>query len=670
MASEMDPEDTNETKNGIDRRAFLKGAAAASAAAALAGTLADTVLAQTTPPSGGGAAGGGAAGGGAAGASAGGSRLSTTVIGRPGSDFMVDVIKALGIDYVAANPGSSFRSLQESIVNYGGNSAPEFITCMHEESSVALAHGYAKAAGKPMMVLAHATVGLQHAAMGVYNAWCDRVPVLLVAGNILDVTKRRQGVEWYHTAQDPAALLRDMIKWDDQPMSLQGFAESMVRAYKISTTPPMEPVLVIADGALQEGRVESESSVGGWQPLAAALESSGLAIPQLVRSIPPQGDSNALRDAARMLAAAKNPVILVDRGARTPAGLGLMVQLAETLGAPVVDLGGRMNMPNTHFANLSGLKGQLVRNADVILALEVADLWGQLNSVGDPLHEYSRVAKADVKVIHINLSDMYTKSNYQDFERFQAVDLPINGDVEASLPTLIDALQSALGSSNGGVATRTDQMKTMFQQQQREVRTTASYGWDASPVTTARLAAETWNVLKDENWSLSTSGLNGWPRRLWKITEFGQMLGGSGGSGEGYSSPAAVGAALANKAKGMITVNFNGDGDLMYAPGVLWTAAHHKVPLLSIIFNNHGYHQEMMHLQNMAALHGRDMTTAPIGTAITGPNIDYAKLAQSMGWWAMGPIDDPSQLNSVLSQALEVVKGCSPAMVDVSCQPR
>src|SRR5205807_653623 len=213
---------------GLDRRTFLKSAAAISTSIAAA----STVAAETTPKSSAALPG-------------------EKIISRPGSDFMVDVIKATGIEYIAANPASSFRSLQESIVNYGGNAKPEFLTCMHEESSVALAHGYAKAAGKPMMVLAHATVGLQHAAMGVYNAWCDRVPVLIVAGNILDITKRRPGVEWYHTAQDPAALLRDMTKWDDQPMSLQHFAESMVRGYRLATTPPMEPVLIIADGALQ-----------------------------------------------------------------------------------------------------------------------------------------------------------------------------------------------------------------------------------------------------------------------------------------------------------------------------------------------------------------------------------------------------------------------------------
>ena len=239
----------------IDRRSFLKGAAA-SAAAVIGTQLAAT---DTAPAA-------------AAAAEVKEAEQSgDKVISRPGSDFMVDVIKATGIEYIASNPGSSFRSLQESIVNYGGNKKPEFLTCMHEESSVAMAHGYAKAAGKPMGIMAHGTVGLQHATMAVYNAWCDRVPIMMFAGNILDADKRRPGVEWYHCVQDPAAIHRDFTKWDDQPVSLQHFAESVMRAYKIATTPPMGPVLITADGDLAEEPIHDEKK---------------LRIPKLTISIP------------------------------------------------------------------------------------------------------------------------------------------------------------------------------------------------------------------------------------------------------------------------------------------------------------------------------------------------------------------------------------------------
>src|SRR5262245_45491463 len=214
---------------------------------------------------------------------------------RCGADCMVDVVKAIGLEYICANPGSSFRALHESIVNYGGNAKPELITCCHEESSVAMAHGFAKIDGKPIGVMAHGTVGLQHAAMAIYNAYCDRVPVYIIVGNTLDATERRPGVEWAHSVQDACALVRDFSKWDDTPVSLEHFAESAVRAYKLAMAPPMGPVLLVADSELQE------------RPLTADFK---LTIPKLRLGSAPQGDSAAISEVARMLVEAENPVIV------------------------------------------------------------------------------------------------------------------------------------------------------------------------------------------------------------------------------------------------------------------------------------------------------------------------------------------------------------------------
>src|SRR6266540_5876731 len=232
-----------------------------------------------------------------------------------GGDFMVDVLKTLDIEYLAMNCASSFRGIHEAIVNYGNNK-PEILTCPHEEIAVHMAQGYAKIEGKPMAMICHGVVGLQHASMAMYNAWCDRVPVIVMIGNIIEGNKRAPGVEWVHSAIDPAAIVRDFVKWDDQPTSLQHFAESAVRAYKIAVTPPMAPVMLSLDAELQEN------------PIADA---ETLRIPRLSKVIPPQGDSAALAELAKMLVAAENPVILCDRYARTPAGMGRLVELAETL---------------------------------------------------------------------------------------------------------------------------------------------------------------------------------------------------------------------------------------------------------------------------------------------------------------------------------------------------
>ncbi len=625
---------------GIDRRSFLKGAAV-TAAAAIGSQLAPTApSAQTANP-------------GAESKEA--VPAGERVVGRPGSDFMVDVIKATGIEYIASNPGSSFRSLHESIVNYGGNKKPEFLTCMHEESSVAIAHGYAKAAGKPMAILAHGTVGLQHAAMAVYNAWCDRVPIMMFAGNFLDADKRRPGVEWYHCVQDPAALLRDFTKWDDQPVSLQHFAESVMRGYKLATMPPMEPVLIAVDGDLAEEPVHDEKK---------------LRIPRLTLSIPPQGDSGALTEAAKMLVAAERPVIIADRAGRSQAGMKRMVELAEALNAPMIDVGGRMNFPTTHYLCRSDDRRALVGEADVVLLLEVADPWGQFNTISDPYHEYRRLAKPDVKVIHISLAETLTKSNYQDMQRFMPVDLAISGDAEASLPALTEAVKSATSvMRRAALADRAGKLRTEYRRAKERARAQASYGWDATPVSTARLSANLWNAIKNDKWCLAVSGMQ-WGRSLWPATEYYNFLGGSGGAGVGYDAPAAVGAALANRDKGILTVSIQRDGDLMYAPGVLWTAAHHKIPILMLMHNNRAYHQEVMHLQKMAGLHNRRMDTAGVGTTIENPNIDFARLAQSVGVWAEGPITDGAKIGPALSRALAVVKRGEPALVDVVCQGR
>jgi thiamine pyrophosphate-dependent acetolactate synthase large subunit-like protein len=628
------------------RRDFLKQAAAAAGAAAAAATgaaqaadppkAASAPATPTAPP---------------APAVSPGER----VIERPGSDFMMDVIRTLSLDYVSTNPGSSFRSLHESLVNYAGNKKPELLTCLHEESAVALAHGYAKAAGKPMGVFVHGTVGLQHAAMAVYNAWVDRVPIILFAGNGIDATKRRPGTEWNHSVQDAAALVRDFVKWDDAPGSLQHFAESTVRAYKIAMTPPMEPVLVMADIDLQED----------------AIHDTDLRIPKLSRSIPPMGDSGALAEAAKWLVGAKFPVIVADRMARDQAGVDALVALAETLGAAVVDLGGRMNFPNQHPLSHSDRRRALIRDADVVLLLEVADPWGQFNSFSDP-HKIQRfVAKQGVKIVNLSMQDVYIRSNYQDFQRYMPVDLSINGDAQASLPALTEQVAKLMTPERQRIAQeRAAALGKQAEAARQQTREAAARGWDASPVTTARLAMETWDVIKGEPWSLVVSDRIPWSRSMWPTTNYHQMLGGSGGQGVGYAAPGAIGAALANRDRGLFSVTFQPDGDLMYAPGVLWTAAHHQIPLLMVMHNNRGYYQEVMHLQRMAALHRRRPDRALIGNEIDNPAMDYAKLAQAHGVWAEGPISDPKLLNAALKRALAVVKSGRPALVDVICQPR
>ena len=579
-------------------------------------------------------------------------------VDNPGSDFMVDTIRSLGINYIASNPGSSFRGLHESVINYGGNKNPEFITCLHEESAVAMGHGFAKAAGKPLAVGCHGTVGLQHAAMAVYNAWCDRAPVIIFAGNRIDAELRRPGVEWAHAVQDAVKPIRDFVKWDAMPLSLQHFAEATVRAYKIATTPPMGPVVIVIDAELQEQAAES-------RPV----------IPTFSETIPPQGDQGALDEAAQWLIEAERPLILADRLARTPAGMKHLLELAETLQAPVVDKLGRMNFPTDHYLNQSGPARRYLREADVILGLELNDFWGSVARVRDlPNREEVSLTRPDVKLISLGVGDLYLKSNYQNFQRFLAVNLSIAGDAESSLPVLIELMRKKISSSQRGkIERRKAELQKAFHETRERNHKAASYAWNARPISTARLCMELWQQIKHHDWSLvsDTFFQSFWPQRLWDFNQHHQFMGGSGGFGVGYGAPAAAGCALANRDEGRLSVNIQSDGDLLYAPGILWTTAHHGIPLLSVIHNNRAYHQEIMHVQRTALRRQRGADgQAKIGNVFDEPEINFSDLAKSMGVWATGPIEHPDDLAPALERATEIVSQGAPAVVDVISQPR
>ena len=453
-----------------------------------------------------------------------------------------------------------------------------------------MAHGYAKIEGKPMGVLAHGTVGLQHAAMAIYNAYCDRVPVYIIAGNSLDATMRRPGVEWAHSVQDAAAMVRDFIKWDDLPVSLQHFAESAVRAYKIAMTPPMMPVLLVADGGLQEDPIAPEAA---------------LRIPKLTLASPPQGDSGAVAEAARLLVAAESPVIVADRAARTPAGHGAPRRAGRDAAGAGRRSGRPPEFPDAPSAQPHRSRPRAGRERRRDPRPRADGFLGHVDAYRDQLRRTSRPStRPGAKLISITAGDLYVKGNYQDFQRYPEVDLAMAADAEATLPSLIEAVKRLITADRKrALQERGSKLALDRQKALDRARTEAAYAWDASPISTARLSAELWAQIKDEDWSLVSpvDFVSRWPLRLWTFDKPYQFIGGSGGAGVGYGAPASVGAALANKKHGRLSVNIQNDGDLMYAPGVLWTAAHHRIPLLTVMHNNRAYHQEV----DARAAHGQ-----------------------------------------------------------------
>ncbi len=630
-------------KSAVGRRGFLKGAAAGAAALVAKPTLSEAQqeVAAEAPRNGGArpnattlAADSGRAAVGP----------PERIVENPGSDYMVDVIKSLGIEYCASNPGSTFDGLHESLINHGKNTMPEFLTCCHEESAVAMAHGYAKIEGKPMMALIHGTVGLQHASMAIYNAYADRVPIYMVVGNHADSAARGAGVQSYHSANDMGALVRDFTKWDDQPVSLGAFGDAAVRAYKVSMTPPMGPVLVVAS---HETQTEPNR-----QPR--------LRVPKLVMTSPPAADEEAVAQMAKMLVAAQTPLIISERTVRTPEGRKLLTQLAEVLQTPV-NSNERMEIGNRHPLAGNGGPGY---QPDVTLCLEVADMAAT-----------ARVNRTrGAKTIGISSVDLFHKSNIQDFGHYASdLDLDVGADAEATLPALIEACQKLITTDRKRtLQDRGSKIAAAHREQRRQAIEQGSAGWDASPVSLSRLCAELWPLIEKEDWSLVSwqAFISGWPGRLWNFDKHYQYIGGQGAGGIGYNAPASVGAALANRKYGRLSINIQCDGDLNYAPGVLWTAAHHKIPLLTIMHNNRGYHAEVMILERMASERNRGQDQCHIGTKLWEPNINYAKMAETYGLYGEGPISDPNDLAPALKRGLERVKKGEPALIDVVTQPR
>ncbi len=574
-----------------------------------------------------------------------------------GSDLIVDVLRDLGIEYAALNPGATFRGLHDSLVNYGGNERPGIIQCCHEEIAVAVAHGYAKAAGKPMAAIVHNVVGLQHASMAIFNAWCDRVPMLVLGGTgPMAVEKRRPWIDWIHTALVQGNQVRDYVKWDDQPASLPSVPEAIIRGHRIALTEPQGPVYLCFDAELQE-----------------MVLPEPIPIPDVTRYAPPsavQADASALDRAASLLRAAERPVIIAQYLGRNPAAVADLVRLAERLAAPVIDLfeHGRFNFPSTHPLDLRGAEGELLASADVVLGLDVLDLHGALARADRLTRRSEPILPESAKVIHITLSELGVRSWVTSYQRLAPTDVPILADTAVALPALVALLS---GQADSPIRrARAEQLRARHDALRRDARTACEESWNDRPIAPSRLASEVWDVLRGEDWVLANGTLDGWARTLWEWTRPDQYLGSSGGAGLGYSAGASIGVALAHRGTGRVCVDLQPDGDLLYTPSALWTAAHHRIPLLFVICNNRSYFNDENHQALVARARNRPVENRVVGIRIEDPAVDFAGMARAFGVHGEGPVEDPALIAPAVRRALRVVKEEQrPAVVDVVIRP-
>jgi benzoylformate decarboxylase/acetolactate synthase-1/2/3 large subunit len=567
---------------------------------------------------------------------------------RWGSDVMVDAIKACGFPYVSLNPGSSFRGLHDSLVNYGGN-VPEMITANHEKLAVGIAHGYTKATGQPMACILHDIVGLLQGTMGIYYAYIDRAPVVVFGGaGPMAYDRRRPYIDWIHTANVQGNVVRDYTKWDDQPASVASVPESIMRGYRIATAAPQGPVYIALDAGLQEE------------------EAGDVELPNFDRLKTPAPigpDPSALRDLAARLCASERPVIVAAYAGRDKQAFGQLVELSELLGVGVIDTGWRLNFPNKHPHCVTG--SDVVEEADCVLFVDVKDMGKATQKLDRTTRVIESQIRPDATILDLGFNEVGISSWSHDFSQLHETDVQVTADTAVALPLLLDLCKEL--NTNA---------REPWRKRLAELHESTAAGWDEeaaserslSPVATSRLAAEVWEVVKDYDWVLTAGTASDKAPRVWDFDEPYRHPGRSLGTATQIGI--SLGVALAYKGTDKLVVDLQPDGDLMFDLGALWIAAYHKLPMLTVMFNNRAYYNDWEHQIRMAHHRGTDVDRSYIGMEIGKPAPDFAAVARALGWHGEGPIEDPEQVQAAVRRAAEVVRTEGrPALVDVVCQP-
>ena len=556
-----------------------------------------------------------------------------------GSDVAAEMLRRLGIEYIALNPGASFRGFHDSVVNYLGNRDPQLLLCLHEDHVLAIAHGYAKATDRAMAVMLHANVGLMHGLLGIFNAWCDRMPVFVMgASGPADACRRRPWIEWIHASKDQGALLRHSVKWDDEPRSPRALVESMLRAAALMRTPPKGPVYVCLDVALQELALEAEVEIPQVERFAA---------PEA-----PHASAQATQRAADLLVAAERPVILMGRSSRSQQSWDRRVRLAEMLGARVAtDLKSAAVFPTGHGLHLGGLTLRIspdataaVKRSDVTLLLDWVDPAGLLGAV-----------EGGTSATMINCTlDPYLHNGWSmDHFGFAPADLPILADPEAFTAELLAAVEARLD----GVPKWTGEPRNA-------PAAPAVAKPDDAPIAPADIGRVLHAVRGDRPITLARVPI-GWDGAAYPFSGPLDFLGYDGGGGLSSGPGNTIGAALGLRGSGRIVVGILGDGDFMQGASALWTAARYGIPALFVISNNRSNHTDVGHQELMARRRGRPVENRGIGQRIDEPAIDFAALARSQGVAATGPVERHGDLAEALDEALDAVALGKPRLLDV-----
>src|SRR3954465_1478329 len=572
------------------------------------------------------------------------------------SDVIVDMIKRYGFPFITLNPGASFRGLHDSLVNYGNNEPP-MILCNHEEIAVQIAHGYAKATGKPAAVILHDLVGLLHACMAIYYAYLDRVPIFIMgATGPMDEAKRRPHIDWTHTALVQGNAVRDYTKWDYQPTSIHGVPESFARAYSIMMTEPKGPIYMCYDAAMQEAPMTDKVAL----PPDFAVQTPSPMAP----------DPKAIEQIADKILKAEHPMLLAEYAGRRENGFNNIVALAETTGAGVWDVNNALNFPNKHPLCISMDKTAL-KHTDLVLGLDLKDWEKQLNELNSTTRQLESLVAKNCDYVEIGFGELNISKWAMDYCRMQPCSVRALGDTEIGIPELTRICKERI-AKDPGLKKKIEDRKTAIGKRHDEVwnkgQQDAKKNWDASPITFQRLAMEVWEVIKNEDWVLTANNLKQEVRKLWDFDKPYRHPGVELGTATQIGI--SLGVALAHRDKKRLVVDLQPDGDLMFDAGALWVAAKHRIPMLVVMYNNRAYYNDWEHQIRMAKLRGTPVERAHIGMDMDDPAPDFAALAKSMGWYAEGPIERPGEVAAALKRAIARVKAGQPALLDTITQKR
>jgi acetolactate synthase-1/2/3 large subunit len=567
-----------------------------------------------------------------------------------GSDLVVDALRSFGISHVAFNPGASFRGLHESLVTAGAD-GPVIIEVPHEKIAVGIAHGYAKATGRPMAVVIHDLVGLLHATLGIYYAYADRIPMLLLGGaGPMDAAVRRPWIDWVHSANIQNTAVRDYTKWDDYPASNAALLDAMARAQTISVTEPAGPVYIAVDSELQEQEIPD----GQWPTLAVPRPPSRLA-----------PDPLALDRVVDLLAAARRPMFVTGSPGRDPAMWPVLIELAELLGAGVVDTGLRPNFPTGHHLNQTGTTS--LAEADVVVLLDVKDI-GQHTAVLTKSDRGGRPRlAAGAALVDIGFADIGISSWSADYGSWYEPDERVLADTSVALPQLVAACRARGVADDDRRGPWRSVLAQRSLERRRSWREAATVPDPRGGITSAQLVAAVGEVIAGKDWVLTAGTGDGWAPRLWDFDHPGRHPGRSLGTATQIGI--SLGVALAHKGSGKLVVDLQPDGDLLFDAGALWVAAKYDLPMLTVMVNNRAYNNDWNHQLAMADRRSTPRADAEIGITIDDPAVDFAMLARSFGWHAEGPVTELDVLPAALERAAAVVQTGRPALVDVVCWP-